>query len=83
MEKENEILRWNINPNTLESMIREGKVSVGVGIPIWREKSHPDLARQLGLERLVYNIKVGNERYISKRFKEWYEQYLMIKKLEQ
>jgi hypothetical protein len=51
------VLRYTLNPNTLEQMIQHGAVPVGDGVLPWVSKNSP-----LGLDRLLYNVEAGNEK---------------------
>jgi hypothetical protein len=53
-------LRYALNPNTLERMIQHGEVPVGDGVLRWVSKDS-----SLGLDRLLSNIAVGNEKLAS------------------
>jgi hypothetical protein len=51
------VMRYALNPNTLERMIQHGEVPVGDGVLPWVSKNSP-----LGLDRLLSNVEVGNEK---------------------
>lgn len=82
LEDENTTLRWAVNPNTLERMINDGEIEVGIGIPHWSYMDKHDPAEKIGVDRLVRNVRNGNTKP-SKRFKKWLDQYYMLKKFEQ
>ena len=68
LEEENRILRLTIDPHVLESLICDGDIDAGIGIPCWNSKYSK--SNCYGLDNLISNIEVGNNS-LHPRLEKW------------